>query len=464
MIRLSFTPPDDGAVRNGCRVALVITAVVLGVAGASALAQGVAQSQKEPASIADRCMADATASETAAADGEVVEAGDRIKLSVFEILQQQDDKWGADKSRLQAPARGFQLRPELSGEFQVQQDGSIVMPLFGTVRTAGARGPVIQKTLECTYLAVMGRQATVSVVGLAKRPVFVVGPVKKAGSFDFAPGMTVIQALALAGGLERTNGDAPPSTELARETERLQQAVDRAVRNRARATVLANEAGIATPDTAQDLAALAGPQSTAALSDEANGRRLEQLSRRNQEKGLEAAAKAAIAEAQARKMRVDGLKSAVALRRERVAALNKLVSNGSASRPMQIQAQAELSDAEARLSETLSAIAQAEERLERTRQDLAQLRLQSSVALQKDLTTARTEARKDLQETDGVVAVIKSLVRNQTATAGSPDFVIVRRQGNAVTTLQATETTPLKPGDVLQVVTGPQRGHADTTN
>ena len=228
--------------------------------------------------------------------------------------------------------------------------------------------------------------------------------------------------------------------------------------------LLANEAGIATPDTAQDLAALAGPQSTAALSDEANGRRLEQLSRRNQEKGLEAAAKAAIAEAQARKMRVDGLKSAVALRRERVAALNKLVSNGSASRPMQIQAQAELSDAEARLSETLSAIAQAEERLERTRQDLAQLRLQSSVALQKDLTTARTEARKDLQETDGVVAVIKSLVRNQTATAGSPDFVIVRRQGNAVTTLQATETTPLKPGDVLQVVTGPQRGHADTTN
>ena len=487
----AYTAPSDNTVRKSCRTALVMTAVILGAAGASALAQGSSQQATSPPAPAqqpvaqapapqplsqqglplrdpvpgtDRCQPDLVSADAQAGDAEIVEPGDRIKLSVFEILQQQDDKWGADRSRLQAPARGFQLRSELSGEFLVQQDGTITMPLFGPVRAAGTRSTTLQRSLECTYLAVMGRQATVSVVGLAKRPVFVVGPVKKAGSFEFTSGMTVIQALALAGGLERMGSETLPSTELARETEKLQQAVDRAVRNLARATVLANEAGIAVPDTAQDLAALAGPQSTGALSDEANGRRLEQMSRRNQEKGLEATAKAALADAQARKVRVEGLKAAVALRRERVAAINKLAASGSASRPMLIQAQADLSEAEARLSETLSAIAQAEERVERSRQDLAQLRLQSNVTLQKDLTVARTEARKDLQETDSVVAVIKSLVRSQTVTGGSPEFVIVRRQGKAVTTLQATETTPLKPGDVLQVVTGPQRGAVDPTN
>lgn len=487
MTTRAYSAHRDNKVRNRCRTALVMTAVILGAAGASALAQSSSQPSAGPQSAAapalmqqplaqqglpmrdplpgtDRCQPDLVSADALAGEAEVVEPGDRLKLSVFEILQQQDDKWGADRSRLQAPARGFQLRPELSGEFLVQQDGSITMPLFGAIRAAGTRSTALQRSLECTYLAVMGRQATVSVVGLAKRPIFVVGPVKNAGSFEYSPGMTVIQALAMAGGLDKQIADMGMSTELAREAEKLQQAVDRAVRNLARATVLAKEAGIAVPDTAQDLAALAGPLSTGALSDETGGRRLEQMSRQNQEKVLEATAKAELADAQARKVRLDGLKAAVALRRERVAAINKLAARGSASRPMVIQAQADLGEAEARLSETLSAIAQSEERAERSRQDLAQLRLQSNVTVQKDLTVARTEARKDLQETEGVVAVIKSLVRNQTNKAGTPDFVIVRRQGNAATTLQATETTSLKPGDVLQVVTAPRRNVAEPTN
>src|SRR6478752_1225933 len=38
----------------------------------------------------------------------VVGAGDRVKLSFYEVLQQQEDKWN-DRARLQAPSRGFQF-------------------------------------------------------------------------------------------------------------------------------------------------------------------------------------------------------------------------------------------------------------------------------------------------------------------------------------------------------------------
>jgi exosome complex RNA-binding protein Rrp4 len=105
--------------------------------------------------------------------------------------------------------------------------------------------------------------------------------------------------------------------------------------------------------------------------------------------------------------------------------------------------------------------------VDRARQDLTQSRLQASVTLQKDLASARSEARKDLQEGDGVVAVIKSLARNQNAatTAQVVEYQIVRRQGSVVTTTPATDTTPLRPGDVLQVVAGAQqRGLVATTN
>ncbi len=88
----------------------------------------------------------------------------------------------------------------LSGEHRINADGSISMPLLGDVpasgRTAGELTREITDRLRDGYL----RDPQVSVQVVEYRPVFVVGAVKSPGSYEYMTGMTVLQAVAMAGG------------------------------------------------------------------------------------------------------------------------------------------------------------------------------------------------------------------------------------------------------------------------
>ncbi|MFX8565704.1 SLBB domain-containing protein, partial [Acinetobacter baumannii] len=81
----------------------------------------------------------------------------------------------------------------------------------------------------------------VNVLNVVHPPVSVLGPVKTAGTYDFTPGMTVLHAVALAGGIERQPQQPWQFPEYTREIERLQTSLDRAARMMARAAVLKNE-------------------------------------------------------------------------------------------------------------------------------------------------------------------------------------------------------------------------------
>lgn len=92
--------------------------------------------------------------------------------------------------------------PELGGEFRVGNDGEIEFPLIGRVEVIGQRpeevARVIRTRLDGDYLK--DPQVTVLVRQRSSRKVHVFGQVAKAGTFDFRPGMTVIEAITSAGG------------------------------------------------------------------------------------------------------------------------------------------------------------------------------------------------------------------------------------------------------------------------
>ena len=48
-------------------------------------------------------------------------------------------------------------------------------------------------------------------VALERQPVYVLGPVKNPGAYKYAPGMTVLHAVALAGGLDRAPVEPGPA-------------------------------------------------------------------------------------------------------------------------------------------------------------------------------------------------------------------------------------------------------------
>lgn len=102
-------------------------------------------------------------------------AGDKVRITVF----------GED---------------DLTGEFEVDSTGSIAMPLVGEV-PAGGKTPrelerALTNMLDKGYLV----NPRVNVEVLNFRPFFILGEVNKPGSYPYVNDMTVISAVALAGG------------------------------------------------------------------------------------------------------------------------------------------------------------------------------------------------------------------------------------------------------------------------
>jgi protein involved in polysaccharide export with SLBB domain len=89
---------------------------------------------------------------------------------------------------------------DLSGKFQVDGSGVISLPLIGNIAVGGITvrdaEAVIANKLKPDYL----KNPRVNVEVLNYRPFYIIGEVKKPGSYPFVNGMTVINAVALGGG------------------------------------------------------------------------------------------------------------------------------------------------------------------------------------------------------------------------------------------------------------------------
>lgn len=104
-----------------------------------------------------------------------LDSGDRLRITVFE-------------------------QPSLSNTYAVDQAGYIAFPLIGQVAARGStltqlEGAIAQK-LRQGYL----RDPDVSIEVDRYRSIFVMGEVGQPGQYAYVPGMTVLNAIAVAGG------------------------------------------------------------------------------------------------------------------------------------------------------------------------------------------------------------------------------------------------------------------------
>ena len=95
----------------------------------------------------------------------------------------------------------------LGGEFTVSDAGTVVLPVIGTVPvgdlTSTALADEIAKLIQAKTGLVNRPDTTVQV--LEYPPIYVVGEVTTPGQYKFSSGLTVLQALALAGGELRSD-------------------------------------------------------------------------------------------------------------------------------------------------------------------------------------------------------------------------------------------------------------------
>lgn len=92
---------------------------------------------------------------------------------------------------------------ELGGEFQVQEDGTIVVPLLGPIQVRGMTQAEVATLLQQRFGDGYLREPHVTVV-LTEREnleVSVLGQVNHPGTFAYIENLTLVQAISEAGGL-----------------------------------------------------------------------------------------------------------------------------------------------------------------------------------------------------------------------------------------------------------------------
>jgi len=89
---------------------------------------------------------------------------------------------------------------DLSGEFDIDATGSVSLPLIGDVHAAGLTTTELEDTITALLQPDYLKNPRVSAELISYRPFYIFGEVKLPGSYPYTNGMTVISAVAVAGG------------------------------------------------------------------------------------------------------------------------------------------------------------------------------------------------------------------------------------------------------------------------
>ena len=100
--------------------------------------------------------------------------------------------------------------PTLSGDFLINADGSVSLPLIGNMIAAGSSAVELQAVLEAKFGEGFLRDPHVGVEVLTYRPFYIYGQVTRPGEYPYSQGLSVLKAVALAQGFtNRANKKTP---------------------------------------------------------------------------------------------------------------------------------------------------------------------------------------------------------------------------------------------------------------
>jgi polysaccharide export outer membrane protein len=89
---------------------------------------------------------------------------------------------------------------DLSGEYEIDGTGVVAFPLIGEVKAVGGTARDLEKAIAGKLSDGFLKKPTVSVEVLTYRPFFILGEVRRPGSYPYKNGLTVLNAVAMAGG------------------------------------------------------------------------------------------------------------------------------------------------------------------------------------------------------------------------------------------------------------------------
>ncbi|SHJ27410.1 polysaccharide biosynthesis/export family protein [Wenxinia saemankumensis] len=347
--------------------------------------------------------------------------------------------------------------PELARETRVDAEGRIVLPEIGRVAVAGGTIDDARRSIEAALRAAdIIRSPTVIVEVAAYRPFYVGGAVAEQGAVPYEVGLTVRHALLLAGGLDRGEGGGALSptefiemnAEWRATTFALFEVDSRVARLQAE---LELRSDMAAPDAAEggrDEARAIALLDAELLSDRLAIRSADQEHLRDLMAAVEF-------ELDVLARQSANLDEAAALQREDLENARQLLTSGLTSQPRvrelereQLQltrGQLDVQAYTARARQNVETIGYELESADRTMQIGVRAALRDAT-----LERARLAAELETMAARLVAAGIR-LTDDARLSPLDPSVRIHRRVGGQEVTLEATMSTEILPGDILDV-------------
>lgn len=377
------------------------------------------------------------------------EVGDKLKIAFYEPLNTDKNRWNAGKP--QAPGPSFYLHTELSGEYTVEADWTISVPMLGGFVVANHRVDDVQANLIKAFEKVIDHPGYVTITIAERKPLYIVGPVKNPGVYKFAPDLTPLNLVALAGGLQNNTEDHWAVVEAVREAGKQSSSLERLRRVLAQYAVLNAEINGTPVEIPEQLVELVGREAAETLVKEEQAKRQPLIQAREaRAKALQVAIDTAQNALKIDTGRLQPLDESIKARRARLASMQSLFEAGRMSQMVVTQAQVEVADAEDRRANVMANIAEDQQHLAVAKIEAAKFETETKAELDQQLASRQREIDDLTPATAAMAGVIRLL--SPQAASDSPDelrFTIVRN-GQL---LPADITTVLRPGDVLRIET-----------
>lgn len=333
---------------------------------------------------------------------------------------------------------------ELNGEYSVEADSTVSLPGVGRIEVGNMTPGELEKVISEKLSAFSRRDLTVSLEVSRYRSYYIVGQIANPGAIEWRPGLKVIQAISLAGGVTRpTGGAAGDSVQRDQAQMQLKYSLAQLAR------LKAEKEGRATVDSSQEMASLMfgtpGQQQSASnfLAQQNAALDEQKAIMQTQLAGLERDKEGAQRELETAVAQEEAIGKQVEIAKSQLENVEALKDKNLISKPRLLAQRSDLISAQVRYAEARSIVERARGRIDSTSRQIISLQQTRRAALNDRIETLERD-----------VAQLEASLGSNPRSPMNLRYHITREGKDQMNTVTAAVDTEVMPGDVVIISSG----------
>ncbi|QDC01637.1 MULTISPECIES: polysaccharide biosynthesis/export family protein [Phyllobacteriaceae] len=384
---------------------------------------------------------------------------DKVRLKVYE--------WRASRDVI------FEWTA-LNDDFTVSADGTLFVPFVGQIRAQGTAPGELARAIGDRLMQQMGlsRPPDVAVEIAQYRPFYIVGNVAQPGEFPFRPGLTILQAMGIAGGLRTRDEDLP---RLEREMITGQGDID--LLSQSSFSLLARKARLESEQAGSDdisfpaeLTQRASNRTVAvAMEQERKIFTVRRDAMTTQLRSLNELKDFLQKELDSLEQQLTFHDKQIELVQKELAGVSTLVGKGLAAAPRELSLEGTVARMQGDRLAAETSLLRVRQEISKTDIEILNLNNRNANEIAEALRETQQQLNEMASKTDTAVQLLHEtevtapalLAMQERSERARPVFKIVRATATGSEEIDADETTPVEPGDTIKIeIPEPQSGMA----